>query len=424
MMLFYALLTHTKDIKPLQNLPLIVSALATAVLLIAFFIGVWKGVRRVSWGGLIWVAASAGFFLLEFVLGTEYSLKPHIATFIADESLATCLSSLLLALACIVAALLFHGICSLLFRPRIQFVDKDGNRFQIDENSVECDNEEKDCGDEESDEAETSLCKGGCKPSLLGRIFGGLICSINVAAIFVAVLAIALLIICATPLKDGWLAPVFTHAYMPLVQKYAFQYAFDFLMIGLILKMARHGFEKGFIESLRTLLVSVGRLVGIGVAFYLPFSPYALPVEQGGVGILYSYVFRCIDVATRMGLSETLAPIVGKILAGVLLFLLVLLVAALLGLILKALAKGIEGVSFLRVLDGTLACVVYMIIGVAICGLVCSAFYVFDAYGIVNVSRVFEEHSLVKKLFDACGFYIQPALDNFNAMIGGLISIP
>ena len=419
MMLFYALLTHTKDFKPLQNLPLIVGAVATAVLFIAFFIGVSKGLRRVSWGGLVWIATSAGFFLLEYFLGADNLFKPLIAMRIADQPTATCLSSLVLALACIVAALLLHGICSLLFRPRVKFVDKDGNRFTVDEHGVANDNEE-DYGDED-DEDGNSVCKRFRKPSFLGRIFGGLICSINVAAIFVAVLAIALLIICATPLKDGWFAPVFANGYMLLVQEYAFKYAFDFLMIGLILKTARSGFKEGFIESLRVLLVSVGRFVGIGFAFYLPFSPFALPVEQGGVGILHSYVLRCIDAAAVMGLSETLAPIVGKILAAVLLFVLVLLGFAILNFVLKTIAKGIDGVGFFRVIDGSLACLVYLIIGVAICVLVCSVLYVFSAYDIFDVSGLLEENSLVKKLFDVCGIYIQPALDHFNAMIVGLI---
>lgn len=423
MMPLYAILTNTEASDPLQSLPLIVGAVAAAVLLIAFFIGFAKGFRKVSWGGFVWVAASTGFFLLEYFLGAENPLQPIMVEMFADETLATLLSSFAFALACIIVALLLQGVCSLLFRPRVKCVDKGGDRFTMDENGIEYDDEDKDYDDYEEYRSRKMLVrKGFGKPSILGRIVGGLICVINVAAVLVTVLAIALFVVCATPLKDGLLAPVFTNEYMPLVQEYAFKYAFDFLMIGLILKTARHGFEKGFIESLRALIVGVGRVVGIGFAFYLPFSPFVLPVDQGGVEILHSFVYRCMDAATIMGLPETIAPIVGQILAGVLLFVLVLLLFALLNFILKTLAEGIEGVGFFRVIDGTLACLVYTVIGVAICGIIWSAFYVVGAYGIFDVNTLLAENSLMKKLLDLCGVYIQPALDNFNAMVAGLIA--
>ena len=425
MMPIYALLTDGQAFDPLQQLPLFIGAFAAAVLLIAFFIGFAKGFRKVSWGGLVWVAASAGFFLLEYFFGAENPLKPLVATVIADEATATFLSSFAFALGCILVALLLQGVCSLLFRPRVKLVDREGDRFSVDENGIEYDDEETDYDDYEDYRSRKMLVrKGFRRPSLLGRIFGALICMVNVAAVLVAVFAIALFIVCATPLKEGLLAPVFTNEYMPLVQEYAFKYAFDFLMIGLIIKIARCGYEKGFMESLRTLVVGVGRLVGIGFAFYLPFSTMVLPVEEGGIEIVHSYVYRCIDAAKMMGLPEAYAPLVGQILAGVLLFVLVLIVFAILNFILKTLAQGIEGVGFFRVVDGALACLVYIVIGAAICALIWSAFYVVGAYGIFDVNALIGETSLVKKLLDACGVYIQPALDSFNATLAGLIPAP
>lgn len=422
MMPFYALLTETQAFDPLQQLPLFIGAFAAAVLLIAFFIGFAKGFRKVSWGGLVWVAASVGFFLLEFFIGAQNPLQPLMAGFIADEATAAFLSSFAFAIACIVVALLLQGVCSLVFRPRVKLVDREGDRFTTDENGIEYDDEETDYDDYEDYRSRKMLVrKGFRKPSLLGRLLGGLICAINAAAVLIAVFAIALFVVCATPLKDGLLAPMFTNEYMPLVQQYAFQYAFDFLMIGIILKTAKCGYQKGFIESLRALVVGVGRLVGIGFAFYLPFSNMVLPVEEGGVEIVHWFVYRCIDAATIMGLPETYAPLVGQILAGVLFFVIVLIVFALLNFILKTLAEGIEGVGFFRVIDGALACVVYIIIGAAICATIWAAFYVLGAYGIFDVSALLGETSLVKKLLDACGVYIQPALDSFNAMVAGLI---
>lgn len=425
MMPFYALLTDTQAFDPLQQLPLLIGAFAAAVLLIAFFIGFAKGFRKVSWGGLVWVAASVGFFLLESFLGAENPIKPLIATMIVDEATATFLSSFAFALGCIVVALLLQGVCSLLFRPRVKLVDREGDRFTVDENGIEYDDEDKDYDDYEDYRSRKMVVrKGFRRPSFFGRLSGGVICAINAAAVLVAVLAIALFIVCVTPLKEGLLAPVFTNEYMPLVQEYAFQYAFDFLMIGIILKIARCGYKKGFMESLRALVVGVGRLVGIGFAFYLPFSTMVLPVEEGGIEIVHWFVYRCIDAATMMGLTEPYAPLVGQLLAGVLLFVIVLIVFALLNFILKTLAEGIEGVGFFRVIDGALACLVYIVIGAAICAIIWAVFYVVGAYGIFDVSTLVGETSLAKKLLDACGVYIQPALDSFNAMVAGLIPAP
>ncbi len=422
MMPLYALLTNTEAADPLQNLPIFVGVFAAVVLLIAFFIGFYKGFRRVGWGGFVWVVTSAGFFLLEHFLGAANPLKPILATFIADETTATFLSSFAFALACILVGLLLQGICSVLLRPRVKMVKPEGDRFTTDENGIEYEEEEKDYDDYEDYRSRKMLVrKGFGKPSIFGRIFGGLICMINAAAVLVVVLAIALFIICATPLKDGVLAPVFANEYMSFVQEYAFKYAFDFLMIGFILKKARNGFEKGFMESLRALVIGVGRIVGIALAFYLPFSPLVLPAEQGGVEILHLYVYRCMDAASMMGLPQTIAPIVGQIIAGLLLFVLVLLVFALLNFILKTLTDVVNNIGFFRVIDGALACPVYLIIGLAICVLVCAAFYVVGAYGIFDVKTLLVGDSLVQKLLDLCGVYIQPALDNFNAMIAGLI---
>ncbi|MBO5240599.1 MAG: hypothetical protein J6B56_04165 [Clostridia bacterium] len=420
---FYAILTNTEVSDPLQQLPMLVGAVALAVLLIAFFIGFAKGFRRVSWGGFVWVAASAGYFLLEYFLGAENPLKPFVTTFIADEATANFLSSFAFVLACILVALLLQGVCSLLFRPRVKLVNRDGDRFTVDENGIEYDDEDKDYDDYEDYRPRKMLVRKGCRrPNLFGRLIGGLICAINAAAVLVVIVSFALFVVCATPLKEGALAPMFSNEYMPLVQEYAFKYAFDFLMIGVILKIARKGYEKGFMESLRSLIVGVGRLVGICVAFYLPFSQFVLPVEEGGVEILHSFVYRCVDAATMMGLPETFAPIVGQILAGLLLFVLVLLVFALLNFILKKLAEGIEGVGFFRTIDSTLACLVYLLVGVAVCLLVWVAFYVVGSYGIFDVNTLLAEGSLAKKLLDTCAVYIQPALDNFNAILAGLVA--
>lgn len=419
---FYALLTNTEAVDPMRQLPIYIGAFAAVVLLIAFFIGFYKGFRKVRWGGFVWVAASAGFFLLEYFLGAGNPLKPLMATFIAGEKTVAFLSSLGLMLACVIAALFLQGLCSWLFRPRAKIVNRKSNRLEKYDSAIDYDEEEMDYEDYENNRLNKMIVrKGYGKPSFFGRIFGALICLVNVAAVLVVVIATALLIICATPLKDAAFASMFKNGYMPFIQEYTFKYAFDFLIIGLVLNMAQKGFKNGFMESIRALIIGVGRLAGIGLAFYLPFSSFVAPAEKGGVEILHSYVLRCVDAATTMGLPGTVAPIVGQIIAGLLLFVLVLLVFALLNFLLKKLTEAVAGIGLLRVIDGTLACLVYMVIGVAICIFIATAFYVLGAYGIFDVKTLLLGDSFAKKLIDVCGVYIQPALDNFNGMIKGLI---
>ncbi len=420
----YALLTETETVAPsgMETLPTIVLAVVSAVLLIAFFIGFAKGFRRVGWGGLVWVGAATGYFLLEHFLGTENPLLPTVQGFVADEMTARLIASLAFALGCILVALVLYGVFSLLLRPRIKRVERNGDRFSVDENGIEYDDERKDYDDYETYRSRKMLVRRNCgKPNVFGRLFGGLFCVINAATVLVAIGVSALLVVYATPLKEGALAGLFENEMMTLVMDYVFGYGFDFLLIGLVVKFARSGYKKGFIESLRALIVGVGRIAGIAAAFWLPFSQFAFPVEEGGVQILHDFTTKCIDAATMMGLPETFAPIVGQLLAGLLLFVLVLLVFLLLNFIMKTLAEGIEGVGFFRAIDGSLACVVYLVVGVAVCAFVAAAFYTVSAYGIFDVNTLLAGEGLSKKLIDCCGTYIQPALDNFNALISGII---
>ena len=122
MMPFHALLINTEAFNLLQELPMLIGMAAAVLLLIAFFIGFAKGFRKVGWGGIVWVAASGVYFLLERSFGEENPLNPIFATVITDNATAAFLASFVCAMGCILLALLLQGVCSLLFRPRIKLV--------------------------------------------------------------------------------------------------------------------------------------------------------------------------------------------------------------------------------------------------------------------------------------------------------------
>ncbi len=418
----YAILTDSASIDIMEKLPLIVAAVAAAVLLITFFVGFFKGFRRVSWSGLVWLFAGTAYFLVESFLVETNPVFALLEGMELGAEITAFGASFVLALACILVSLLLYGVFSLLFRPRVKRVRRSGDLFNSDENGIEYDDEEVDYDDYENYRSTTILVrKGYGKPTVFGRIFGGLICAINAATVLFIVLAVALFFMGGTSLRDTTFAALYEQEIIVLLTDYVFAYGLDFLMIGVIVKLACKGYQNGFVSSVRSLFGTVGGLAALVLGFWLPFSAFALPLEEGGVEMLNAYVVRCEGAATAMGLPIDFAPIVGKILAGLILFVFLMLVVWLIGFLLRSLAEGIEGVGFFRVIDGALACVTYLLIGVAVCILIWAVWYALGSYGIFNVDKLFTGECLSKKLYDACGVYIQPALDTLQETLSGLI---
>lgn len=424
MLPIYSILTDGATSDGMQNLPLIFGAVCAVVLLIAFFIGVAKGFRRVRWGGVAWVLASVAYFLVSSAFVEENPIVTALEGMALDAQTSAFVGSLALALACVVSALLLQGVFSAWLRPRLKRVRRCGDRFYSYENGIQYDDEKSDYDDyEEYCPTEMVVRKGFQKPSLLGRLLGGLFCVINAFTVFVSVAVVALFIVGGTSLKETTFAPLFEQEVMTTLIEYVSVYGFDFLLIGFVMKVARKGYEKGFVASVRALFGTVGTLGASIVSFWLPFSLLSVPVEEGGMEIVYGYVSRCESAVTSMGLPVDFAPIVGRILAGLILFVFALLLVWLIGHILQSLADGIEGVGVLRVVDGALSCFVYLVIGVAICLLLWALWYVLGAYGIFDASVLFADGSLAKNAYDACGVYLQPALDALQETLAGLIPV-
>lgn len=339
-----------------------------AIILIAFIIGFVKGFRRVSWSGAVWLAAGVAFGLVSKKLP-------------AGDAKQT----LLIAGGCILGALVLYGVFSLIFRPRQKWVKKKSDRFTKDKYGIKYDEDVLDYDDYEDYESRKVLVtKGMGTPNIFGRLFGGVICAINVIMILYAVIGGVLLFVSSVELGEiAFLTELLSDKHVLKIKDSAINRWTDVITIGIIVHMACKGYEAGFIDSFRSLVIGLGRLAGFGFSFYLPFSPWAKK------GALATYTARFIGVAEKISLDGTVATIVGKVLFGLVLCVLVMIVLALLNKALEKIAEGIENVSLFRVFDGSLSCLIYFALGVAVCAVAWAGLYTMTHYEIIQATDFF-----------------------------------
>lgn len=388
----------------IQYLPLAVVILCGVILLIAFFVGLKKGGRRVSWGGFVWLAAGVAFFLVDKYLGAKNPVRTWLTKNNFDGNVVAFASSFTIAIACIIVVLALYGLFTLLFRRGRKFKkEKDlseerGVKYGTYEDvEIYGDEEEKPRGKYR-------------KPSVFGRICGGLICVVNTAMVLAVVIAAALLLVNSTSFKDGFFSPIYRVPLVRTLVTYASRFALDFAIIGIIAGIACAGTKKGMLETVRALLVKLGVLAALGFSFYLPFSKF---VDSNA--FLSAVVERCIALFNTFGASEKVATIGGKVLSGVALAVVSCLAILLVQWILKQIVKVVNRLKFLQVIDRTLSCVLYLAIGVAVCAAIWAVVYTLAYYGIFQVSELMTgDTCLSNGIFQTFDVYLKPYLDSFT----------
>lgn len=415
MMPLHSILTAAGTAQGGSKGPMILAIVLGALLLIAFCIGLKKGARRVSWTGTVWLAAGVVFLLLHKYLGAKLNdLLSQKITFL-HESVRPYLGSLVLALGAVVGTLILYGVFTLLFRPKIKWKRKKFDRYAFEDNDDYYDYDD----DEEDDEdGKRMVRKGYGTPSAVSRILGGLLCAVNIGMILAVTVGIALMLLSGTGLKTDW-GGFFSHAIVQKAIGYANKYALDLLLIGILVAFACKGKKSGFVETLRTLLMNLGMIAVVVAAFYLPFAMTATgvaPKDFGG-STVFGLVQRCeVAIVSMGGAVAAVAPIVSKIVAGLLLA--ILFVAALLFVnwLLKLAVKGISKVGLLRTVDGSIACVIYLVVGAAVCAVIWVLFAVLAYYEIFNIANYFTDAATLSNAFlKACQAYIDPMLATIGA---------
>ena len=406
MALFHSILTATDTVQQSgSKAPLILAGVLGALLLIAFCIGLKKGARRISWTGLVWLVAGVAFLLLhKYVSATLNTALASVAQFLPEASRQYA-GTLALAVGAVVDTLVLYGVFTLIFRPREKRRKKKFDKYDDDD------------FDDEYDDEETMFRKDYDKPSIVGRLLGGLLCAVNVGMILAVTVGTALLLLNGTGLKTHW-AGLFGNATVQKAIGYANQYALDLLLIGILVAFACKGNKKGFLETLRGLLMNLGIIAVLIYAFYLPFGATATGVAPVGVkGAVFRLVYRCEVAVASIGESAvSVAPIASKIVAGLLLAILFVAATLLINWLLKLAIKGVHKVGVLQAVNGSIASVIYLVVGAAVCVAIWMLFAVLAYYEIFNIANFFTDGATLSNAFlKACQGYIHPILDAFPA---------
>lgn len=164
------------------------------------------------------------------------------------------------------------------------------------------------------------------------------------------------------------------------------------------------------------MFLTLGYIAAVGLAFYLPFSKVAANKEWlSFIGKLSDYFGALIGKA----LPESVAGVLGKVACGLVLCIGFCIVVALLGLLLKLLAKAVKRVPVLRFADGILSTIVMLALGAVICALIAALLYILEHFGVFESSSLFESSSpLMRGLYDTFDEYLRPLLEKLSSTLG------
>ena len=382
------------------RVPLIAAIVSAVILVIAFIVGMVQGFRKVSWGGLAWAVVAVGF-----VFANQYlrDVNPINQLFEGkfDTPMVNFFSTLSIAVACALIGLMLYGLLALILRPKIKWVKKDN--LEYDEYGFEYEVDD----DVEGYEDKEQVKIGYGTPCFFTRLMGGITCVINTAMVLAVIFGFATLIISATRLYSTGVGVMFSVPAVDGLLRLAKTYLLDFVTVGIIFAVAFGGYEQGFLNSLRALIVYVGGTVCVVGCLVLPFLKVA---ESWPIG---TFVVRCTQLFGGME-SEMLMNILGRLLCGILMAAVVLTVFIFLNIGLTKLCDLISTGEGAKAIDGCLAVLVYLVIGVAIVTALWSILYALEYCGLVHASEVFAADAPISNGFYAFGEqFIKPFADKY-----------
>ena len=391
-------LLATKNIY--HQIPTYVLIVCGMILLVAFTVGFVKGFRKVAWGGFYWLLAFVGFT----VAYDRLASKNPIASLMKGqlEGATSFAWALLLMLGAVAISLILYAAFSFKYRPKEVPAPRECE-VEVDEYGfVYEDEREDDCP---YCEKPVYVMVGDGKPTLFGRIAGGFMSCVNVAAVLVSIIAVTLIFIGQTKLVYDSIGDMFD---VPLTRKaldFASAYAFDFFTIGLVIWIAYVGFKTGFVRSFRVAITAFGILVIGDIGFALPFTKAAnyWPIEN--------LIDRCGLLFTQM--KPEYRTILSKLVAGGVLALAGFVSLFVLSFLLRKAVDQIESHMTTLVIDEILAVVMYLIFGALAVATLWAALYLLDYCGILFVSDAFGEGaSLAKEFFEVAEHYLKDFAEN------------
>lgn len=390
----------------MEQLPMAAAIGCGLLLVLAFVLGWDYGFRRIGWGALVWLFSGAAFLLLNHYFNESNPIRS--IPFIMDQSpeIQAFASSFSIAIACILVALIINGIFAAIYRPHKKVVEEPdpveiryGFEFESDPELYE-----------DSGPRVNVVLVGGGEPTVWGRILGALFFTVSTVVAMAVILSLGLLVVSTTSLKD-YVGNLLELDIVKLIKDYALLYLLDFLTIGLIIVIAKKGYKNGLIGSIRSLVVVVGGIGAAVLAFWLPFSQFA---TWGPISVLIS---SCVKV---VGTEAMFADVAAKLLAGLCMFIVAVVILLLVNVILVNVNDTIRGNRPTRVIDGILACVFYLVVGIAVVAGIWALLYVLETCGLFNASVLFsDKSSLSQGFYEACETFLKPWLDKLMSGVLG-----
>ena len=412
-------------------------------LLISFCVGLKRGIRRVSWLGVTWLTSGLSFCILHAKIGDWFAeqLTPLTNVISLKQSAKAFLPPLILASICMLTCLMIHGIVALIIRKkRPTTVSRDADIFVRDDDWIEYDDEAEDYDDFDPYKGKklvqhiayskhgnfgfyTPPMRGDnmeMYPTMAGRVLGGLVCLLNCLMITASVLLCALFVLQATPLRDTALSGLFASPAIQNIVKFTKDYWMDFLMIGIAVAFLLKASKKGFMETLRVLVVYIGGIVLVGFCFYIPFSTLAMHPSKGGTWLFNQIVRACVEAVLSM--TGKYAPIIGCLCAGIGMSIMAIIGLVLVNILFKKAIRSIYEFGPFRGLDTILSVLVYFVVALAVCLLFWSVFVIFGRFGLDETMFFTNKSTLSEGFFRVCRAYLQPMISNAKQMVTNFFS--
>ena len=392
---------------------LIFGIVAAIILVAAFFIGCVKGVRKVSWGGVILLVVGVLFFV------GSWLLKDSILVRLMEQWFSPQVSRLILNLSllivCTLLALITHGVLAAKFRLKRTHGKEEEifnpNGYQYNPNISK--KYLFPPYNPENDNSKVGTLKKAEPPHVLSRIFGGFICLLNTALVLSAILSMVLLLINGTQMISWNIGSFMKSESAQIITNFALKYGIDFITIGILVAFAILGFRKGFLRSLRLFVIVGGIFAAIMFGFGLPF--YRKADEWHFFTV---FITRCQTAITPI--TSRLDEVGGRLLAGVVLCAIFLIFVGVLGVLTSLLVKKVEGNVVNYGFDGIMGSVFMLLLGALLVLAFWAIAFAFNAFGILHVRDVLTKGAtLSNSIYESMEVYIEPLIRKFGQLVGG-----
>ncbi len=390
-----------------DKLPTILIIAGAVIFACVFIAGMVKGFSRVGKGGFVWGIASVGFILLYKFIDNPFASK-WTSGFWGDNCEIIWATMLLLAVVLVV--LIGRASLSAIFNPdgrSRRDYDEMGWRKGAAVANTEGFEYELD------DEVDVYYTRRKSRyeiarettPGIVSRLFGGIFAVLNLAVILGAIAVVGLLIVNIFDIFGGVNA-LLGESFGGFLDSYVFPYAFDALTVGIIFGIACHGFYAGTIGFTRSLLMKVGLILVVVFGLAAPFID-----KINDFSIIAGLIERCTSLFDSI---EKIPPsLLGQITAGAVIALIGAIVVLVLSFLLGKLMDAIDNTIVLRAIDGALATLIYLALGVALCGILWGGLYCLDVTGILGVKEILPEGSFSLECFERAAWYLGDFADKY-----------